>query len=112
MNTYSIASDSPRWWWPSAAAGAVGSAAVAAILVIPTNGLVLLDRTTPVAPPTLTTSDPWVTTADPSVGGQCFALSARWNAALVHASPRCGHRPVAQHPGKDGVRRPRLDSRP
>jgi hypothetical protein len=111
MSTYSIGSDSPRWWWPSAAAGAVGAAAVAAILVIPTTDSALPDRTTPNAPPALV-GDPWVTTMDPSIGRQCFALPARWNAALEHGRPSCGHRPATQPPRRSVVRRPGLDSRP
>jgi hypothetical protein len=112
MNSYAIGSDSPRWWWPSAAAGVAGAAAVAAILVLPTTGSTLPHGTTPQDPPAPALHrDPWVTTTDPGMGRQCFALPPRWNAGLEH-SPSCGHRAVTQHPGKDAVRRPGLDARP
>ena len=108
MNTSSIGADSPRWWWPSAAAGAVGAAAIAAILVLPTNGSAVPRQPSPDAPP-FPTGDPWVTTIDPRVGLQCFALPARWNASLEHGRPSCGH---GERPRGNGVRRPGLDSRP
>ena len=109
MSTYSIGSDSPRWWWPSAAAGAVGAAAVAAILVIPTTDSALPDSSSPNAPPALT-GDPWVTTMDPSIGRQCFALPARASAWLD--TPTCGRRKVVEPWFGTDVPRPGLESRP
>ena len=111
MNAYSIGSDSPRWWWPPATAGAVGAVAIAAILVLPTTGSALRDGSLPTDPPALT-GDPWVTTVDPAIGRQCFAIPARWNASLDHGRPSCGHSPVTRQPRQGDVRRPGLDSRP
>lgn len=104
MNAYSIGSDSPRWWWPSATAGAVGAAAVAAILVLPANS-----STTPEAPPA-PAGDPWLSTHDPVVERQCFALRAGGDASLDQ--PRCGHRPVIEPWSGIHGRRPGLDARP
>ena len=111
MNTYSIGSDSPRWWWPSAAAGVAGAAAIAAILVLPAPvTTTVLDVPAPEAPAAPVVDD-WVTTGDPALGRQCFALRARARDALAYDSPRCGHQPTQSFPGT-GSRRPGLDSRP
>ncbi|TGN64469.1 hypothetical protein EXE59_11220 [Nocardioides eburneiflavus] len=104
MNTYSLASDSPRWWWLPATAGALGTAAATAILVVPATG-----TAPPVAPPAREV----VVSPGTIVERPCYLARPGWNTVRGWEQPVCTTRlGVGRDTGPAYARRPAPDHRP